>query len=370
LKRKKKSNAGNPSARYAASDALGLQSLGQRLRALPQQAIEYLQQPFSLSKRQRLSIGRDLVLCGTGSSLAHAYYLQHLLQAAPALRVRVLTLSAFLDLPASTSFKRSCLVVLSQGLSPNAQLALRARKQFASCVLFTAATPSGQKAAGRPERVALLEQLARERALIVPFPVENEYETLLRVTGPFSGYLACYRFASSLTRGVKQVQLPELQASDLLSALARAQNAGARASLQGLAKGVQIICSAQLAAYAQNLEYKFIEGALLANTSLCDVLAYAHGPFQRAVAQRSPALCLDLSPAILGRVKQMQRRAKLPCISYHAQLPEALRVLEYEAFLNALLLKVMQRRKTNQRHWPGQGWDRPLYQLDRPLRGS
>jgi len=68
---------------------------------------------------------RRIVLTGVGSSAAHARFLAHLLTERYALDATALPLSAFLTPRATAS--EEILIVFSQGLSPNARIALADR---------------------------------------------------------------------------------------------------------------------------------------------------------------------------------------------------------------------------------------------------
>ncbi|MFN2427209.1 MAG: creatininase family protein, partial [Candidatus Binatia bacterium] len=106
--------------------------------------------------------------------------------------------------PAAAAANRT-LVVFSQGLSPNARLALQHTSHWHSVWL---ATGTGGDVAGAGPAPGGDDD-ARRRALeaaiaggvqLLPFPGANEYGTLLRIIGPMTGYAAALRFAAAASR--------------------------------------------------------------------------------------------------------------------------------------------------------------------------
>src|SRR5690606_5559805 len=127
----------------------------------------------------------------------HARYLVMLLNLYTDRAATYLPLSGFVE-PAPGAFAGKTLVVFSQGVSPNAQIALRRRPGFAHSVLFTSTTPGAARAAGKPERAALLQSFLDEGGELVEFPLAEEYTTLIRFVGPMAGYLAALQFVTQL----------------------------------------------------------------------------------------------------------------------------------------------------------------------------
>src|SRR5262249_58617891 len=117
---------------------------------------------------------RRLATTGIGSSEAHARLLAHLVAEHTALPARFLPPSALLvPVPGCAE---DALVVFSQGLSPNAQLALAHAARWRRVVAATAVTDAGRLAALRARGVT-----------VVPFAGEGEFGTLVRVIGPLPG---------------------------------------------------------------------------------------------------------------------------------------------------------------------------------------
>lgn len=176
----------------------GEDTVRERLRRLPAVLRQTLD--TALPALPPDAAARGITTTGVGSSEAAARLLTHLLQSA-GIRSAFLPFASFysgdLPLPASPPY----LAVFSQGLAPNACMVLHRRAAFAGTLLFTAATPAGQKQAGRTERAALLETLLREGACILTHPEENEYLILPRFLGPVCALLTACRVAETLAPG-------------------------------------------------------------------------------------------------------------------------------------------------------------------------
>ena len=160
-----------------------------------------------------------VVATGVGSSEAHARYLAGLLRRFAGVPAWFEPLSAFLDpcFPARHG-RDHTLVVFSQGLGPNAQIALERRGEFGSVVLATSATEEGQRNSGRDGRAEWIARLRGEGARVEWFPVEDEYTILVRVIGPLCGMAAAWRLAASVpdtpSRRISRGSVPPYSSSE------------------------------------------------------------------------------------------------------------------------------------------------------------
>ena len=123
------------------------------------------------------------------------------------LDARFVPLSAFAA-PSPADARADALVVFSQGLSPNARLALHDVERWAGVLLVTAvpardapqsAPPADASPAGPlAERQALLDDLVGRGVVVQRIPASEEYGTLLRVSGPMTGYAAAITLARAV----------------------------------------------------------------------------------------------------------------------------------------------------------------------------
>jgi creatinine amidohydrolase len=344
-------------------DPLGHALLAARLAAVPNELAAMLRRgpaPLGLA-----SLGaRRFIVTGTGSSEAHARYLTMLLNLHTDRAAAYLPLSGF-TLADRASFAGATLVVFSQGVSPNAQIALRRRHEFSHCILFTASTPAAACAAGKPERAALLQSICDEGGELIAFPLADEYTTLIRFVGPMAGYLAALQFAATLDGSRLHLPtaaeiLPLLDSPpppDLLVAMKRLPSA--------FSAGFNLVTAAPISDYAQNLACKFMEGVYWPCPPISDFLQFAHGPFQEMNAHPKPVVILQGGSAIeselVNRSVRMLREVGLDAFVIRVEGDPLHAIFGFEAALNALVFAVMRHLRVDQINWPGKGRDDLLY---------
>lgn len=344
-------------------DAKGHGLLRARLAALAAHARDALARPLPQPPGGRFAV------TGTGSSEAHARYLVHLLNTHTPCPAEYVPISALLEAPAPWCRAR-VLAVFSQGVSPNAQAALDHAAAFAGCVLFTATTPEGARAAGRPDRAALLEGLVAAGGAVVTFPVENEYTTLVRLVGPFCAYLAAWRFAAAVPGSALAPPAPQAVAAALDTQPPAYLAQALREAPERFAAGFHIVAHAPLCTFAQNLAYKFMEGLYWSPPPVWDYLQFAHGPFQEASLRPKPCVLIHAPSGpgahLADRAERMLAGAGVPAYRLpHDTAPGHLAVLALETQLNRLVLDLVERLGVDQVNWPSKGRDDPLYGFHR-----
>ncbi len=339
-----------------------------RLRAAPAAVQRALTQPLPALPVVPAA-ARAILVTGTGSSAAHAALLAHLLADRLGLPARHVPLGAFITPPARRA--TSALIVFSQGLSPNAQLALAEPDAWLGVTVVTAVPPRTPDRARR----AALAAVARAGGAIVPLPGGEERGLLLRLAGPRAGTALALRLAAAVAAACDAPHaLPPLAPARIATAMQRAASHGARlAPALLLERELALLASGGYAALAGNLALKLVEGLLLPPPPCCDVLEFAHGPFQR-LADR-PATVLALArrgapgePALFARAARMLDRRRHRLVRLPATLPGAQALLEHEAALDALIVRAIAERRIDQGAWPGRGRDAPLYAVRRPVR--
>ena len=351
------------SAPSATTDRLGHSLLAERLAQIPAILSGMLTRgPAPLKPATQSSV--RFIVTGTGSSEAHARYLAMLLNFYTDRSAAYLPLSGFTG-GHHDGFSGKTLVVFSQGVSPNAQIALRRRHDFAHTVLFTASNPSAALAAGKKDRAALLQTLLDEGGELVEFPLAEEYTTLIRFVGPMAGYLACLQFTAQLSC----CRFSTPSAAELLPLLATRAPAELVAAIQRsssrFAQGFNLVTAAPISDFAQNLACKFMEGVFWPCPPISDFLQFAHGPFQQMTARPHPTLILQGGSAIeaelVDRSLTMLRNVGLDAFVLRVDAPSLLSIFAFEAALNHLIFELMTAFGTDQVNWPGKGRDDLLY---------
>jgi len=289
---------------------------------------------------------RRIVATGVGSSAAHAALLAYLLRGVGRAAV-VEPLSAFLapGLPSPDDV----LVVFSQGLSPNALLALTAADGWRRVVLVTAVTDE-----------ARLRSLRAQGVAVHVVEGEAEFGTLVRVIGPMTGSWGALQLAAALGGPAAPA------VSDVLEALPRLTPPALHP--EQLEVPLAFVTTGRYGALVQNLQYKIMEGMLLPMPPAWDALHLAHGPFQQRFAGRATFLALTRVDAtgedeLLDRLGAMLDPARHTLVRLPASLPGVLALFEHEALMNALMLRYIEARRIDQVEWPGRGQDAPLYDL-------
>ncbi len=352
-----------PTSPAVAPDPLGHHLLAARLSQIPG-VLESMLARGPAPLRPATVASQRFIITGTGSSEAHARYLEMLLNLYADRSAAYLPLSGFTDAH-RPAFAGKTLVVFSQGVSPNAQIALRRSGDFAHTVLFTATTPETARKAGKKDRAALLDGLLAGGGELVEFPLAEEYTTLIRFVGPLAGYLACLQFTAQLA-GCR-FALPS--AADLLPLLhsrpPQALVAAMRDQPERFARGFNLVTAAPISDFAQNLACKFMEGLFWPCPPISDFLQFAHGPFQQTTAHPHPVLILQgnspLESELVERSVTMLHRVGLQAYVVQVDAPPLTSIFGFEAALNALVFDVMQHRGVDQVNWPGKGRDDLLY---------
>ncbi len=345
------------------TDPLGHHLLGERLTAIPRVLADMFTQakaPLRAATRE----ARRFVITGTGSSEAHARYLQMLLNLYTDRSASYLPLSGFTDAH-RPAFAGKTLIVFSQGLSPNAQIALRRRSDFSHTVLFSATDVETARRAGKPERALMIESLQTEGGELVQFPLAEEYTTLIRFVGPMAGYLACLQFVAQL--GGCRFAAP--RAEEILPLLSAQPPDDLRQAMlhspEMFTGGFNLVTAAPISDFAQNLACKFMEGLFLPCPPISDFLQFAHGPFQQNTAHPHPVIIFEgsspMEATLVARSVRMLGHVGIPAYVIKVEAPPLISIFGFEAALNQLVFSVMQARGVDQINWPGKGRDDLLY---------
>ncbi|MCC6763804.1 MAG: creatininase family protein [Deltaproteobacteria bacterium] len=321
----------------------------------------------------RIGLGeiRRVVATGVGGSAAHARLLAHLLAEHLGCDARFRPIGAFVEPPPPGACD-DLLVVVSQGLTPNARLALADPAAWRHVVLLTATHAADARAGGRADAADFLEHLHAIGVEVRPFAAgTEEYGTLVRVTGPTMGMLAAFRCAEALAATIgRAAAVPHCDGAALAAAVAgaaaRAGDLRALAASGRLAGLLAFVASGEYARLAAHLPWKLLEGLLVPLPPIFDLLEFAHGPFQQASAGAATLLALARPDAtredeLLDRFAGMLDPTRHALVRLPATLPMPLALFEHEALVTELVLAGIAAHGVEQARWPGQGRDRPLY---------
>ena len=345
------------------SDIYGHQLLAHRLEQIPGELAGMIVRGLPQLRPGTLA-AEQFVVTGTGSSEAHARYFTHLINLNTDRTAIFLPLSAFLN-PSLDHMRDRTLVVFTQGLSPNAQIALRRHADFAHTILFTSITPVAARAAGKPDRADLITDVVEAGGDLVLFPLAEEYSTLIRFVGPMCGYLVCQQFIAQLSQSDCAPPRPG-QILPLLDHPIPADLEEAILNKPELFRnGFNLVCAAPISDFAQNLACKFMEGLFWQCPQVSDFLQFAHGPFQQASAQPRPIVVLQgelpVENELVARSAAMAKSASLPFFVVKVNAYSLYSIFGFESVFNQLIMKAMVKFNVDQLNWPGKGRDDALY---------
>jgi hypothetical protein len=345
----------------------------------------------------------QVVVTGIGASEGPARLLVAQLRTEAKLDAQFVPLSQFAGpflLPV-----QAVLVVFSQGLSPNARLALRQAPRGVATILYTSVVPDAHAAPGCT--AGYLARLQADGVLVAVLPPRCEDRLFLRVLGPAAAMLAGVQLAQVLARRLGAAMDAELQRlpERVGAAMVGVDEAVAAAGQQLARCGVlptamertwtlaalwqqlprlqlAFLTTEGLGELCLGLRWKLMEGTGQCDPPVWDVLQFVHGPLQ--LLYRRPALlCVLTGPQQAGQEELLQRLAALlpahhALVRLPAQLPTPLRLFEHDAQGNQLVLSALPQLEGAEaaqgaaealwdlEDWPGKGQDAALYGVHEP----
>jgi len=326
---------------------------------------------IELPVRPRLPhIPQHFVITGIGSSEAHARFFVNLINEYSTATAHFAPISSFLN-SAKIEYKQSTLVVISQGICPNAMLPLNQSHEFEHTVLFTAVTETGAIESGSKDKIRILKKLYAENQTIINFPIEHEDNLLLRVIGPIAGYLAIIQFINLHWPDA----IPSCPYKDLLNAIHQAKEKVPPSLIEEFPKDIKsgsiLLAQSPLSQYIHNLSSKFIEGLFVSQPHIIDYLSFAHGPFQQWTVNPIPVIIFDSGTSteniLYEQITPLLKVTESSVWRIISDLPPPWSILEFEAIINQFILQVIKNTNINLRNWPGKDQDKSLYNIQDPI---
>lgn len=242
------------------------------------------------------------------------------------------------------------LISFSQGLSPNARLALADGVPVRARWLVTSVgfDPTAE--------CAYLETCIARGVTPIIVPPARETGPLVRLVGPTVAALAALRLAASLTRDQR-----------LAHELTRAPACYRALSLDA-ALGDDpfvLIAAGMQPEWLHAQRWKLLETLLCADPPVWEALQFAHGPLQATYERRTTLLLCEaggpspLTERLLCTLHPERQRVLRLC----SQLPPPLAFFEHTATFDALLLQTVQHSARDLFDWPARDDDGPLYDL-------
>lgn len=325
----------------------GVELLAARVAALPDALAAT--RAFPLPDLGALRAARRIVTTGVGGSEGPARVLAALL------RERAGACASFAPLSrlacADAPLDDAALVVFSQGLSPNARIAL-GRNDLRAVALVTAMDPAALDAAA-----------VRRDALVVRHAPTREDRLLVRVLGPAAATLAAMRVADAL-RGEDDPTAARVEGA-VRAALADetpALDPALPVALVGCDQGLELL---------HGQRWKWLESLRRSDASVWDALGFAHGPLQ-LTAERPTNLALfcretPREQRLFARLESLLQGDGHRVLRLRATLPGAWSFFEHDARWSAAVLATLRAHPRELLRWPAQGRDGALYGLDAAL---
>jgi hypothetical protein len=330
-----------------------VRELGARVRGLPDVIRETLARP--LPEAWSGPDERRLVLAGIGASEAVARYAEAVLRHELGLDVGAVPVSSFVA--ASSRGKGARLCVLSQQLSPNAELALARAGAFDASLLLTSLEAAD----------ARLDRHRDELGAVWTLPPAHEDGLLVRVLGPVAAALALVR----LGRAAAGLPHDPLDALPRLVGDAIERGFALAASWPESTRRAPLLACGWYARALEPIAWSWMETWFVEAPPTWDVLQVAHGPWQTLCDGPQPLVLLrrpDDPPELWERLDVMIGHpgvTRRSTIELHATLPGGLAMFEHLGAVLGLLVGVLERGDLDLTRWPGRGTDAPLYDLGR-----
>eukprot|EP00055_Hartaetosiga_balthica_P003092 m.6423 g.6423 ORF g.6423 m.6423 type:complete len:846 (-) comp2594_c0_seq1:51-2588(-) len=320
--------------------------------------------PYYLNKinvqHTKLDTSKKYVITGVGSSEAHARYFCYLVekfQKDVSITFRPLTF--FESTPAMDELSKDThLILVSQGLSPHACVPLNFWEP-AKTTLFTAVTEKNKN----EDKAAIVKRIREAGGSVITCPLEDEYLTLIRFVGPFCCYFGMYQYVST-------TPLLDFDQRKVVATLFRAQSktppTGWITSAMECSR-VIVVGTFNISPYWHNLLYKLEEGPFVSMVRGTELLEFAHGTFQNMEHQRKAGVntCVafigcDSNKDALAQAREMLGD-KYPCWVVNSDLPDELKILEFETVFNYLVLAWIEKKGIDQVAWAGKERQGILY---------
>lgn len=261
------------------------------------------------------------------------------------------------------------LIVCSQGICPNARLALATLESYPVGILLSSVRLGSPPL---PEDVATW--MAGGGIVWDLPPADESGGFLIRVQGPTLYTLAISRWTAHLYKMHEDGD--ELSWVSALARVPRAYEERFDAVISGrehTESAPLSLPNLALLSYGNNddlsqgLRWKLLEGLWRQAPPVFDLLQIVHGPWQGFYHEQMTLLALvdvacPVQHELLRRLESMlQPRHTL--IRVTTSLPSPLGYFEFAAYLDAMILMENRRRGVDLVAWPGRGEDGPLYTL-------
>ena len=298
------------------NDSKGHHILQQRIKNSNNYLMDLNQPDFEVSKEL------SYLVTGIGTSMVHAKYLVNNAKD----RGYKMNFIPINGITKNNSERYDKLIVFSQGLSPHG---IRPIKYFSknNIILFTAVTKKNKNA----NKVNILNRVDK----VINYPLEDEYDILIRTIGPICGYGIINKIFNIVNPTLKShYNIP----NNFIKNIIKKQS-------------ITLIINYPLTEYYQNLEYKFIEGAFIKTVNIVDELGFAHGYYQNTKKWDSCFIMINNNNKNLKDLLEDKSLYEI----------ESNSIIEIEHIIDIIVLKLVRIGNINQKNWPGKSTQNTIY---------
>lgn len=253
------------------------------------------------------------------------------------------------------------LIVVSQGLSPNAQFAIGERANYAVTILVTARSAEGSEA----QRTAA--KLAEAGVVVVSTNVPNEPQALVRMAGPACLAAAGERCVRELMRPLK----PETEQNANLGSVYAAAFERALPLATRCARGralSAVVVTEPLGELIQADLWKWREALGEEPPPVFDGFSFVHGPLQTLPESAGPVLIVSRESRVLralsDRLKSCIAGSRHDSVEFELASARELAWFEINALFSQWILVQARERRRNLSEWRGGAADKPIYALN------
>ena len=305
----------------------------------------------------RETFPRNGWVTGIGSSKSHAYYLISVLNYYLNCSLRFVPMSELRN----TKFiipSTQQIIIFSQGISPHIK-SLLSKLQLTNVTLIT----SSKQDHGVKCQIQLTDSL--------------ENDTLLRLHGPYQGYMITWKILNQLSITLDQPSrsLPKypweqqsLQETSFFGSVISKNMLPNTDFLQTVLRHQRIclLVDYPMNNYLDNIRMKFVEGCGFDIVQLVDPYELVHGTYQCLEGQRLSGnkyaiiwFNNETDPMLTPKIELLLEKYKLWTIT--SKLPYFQKILDYELVINEFVLQIMDYLDVDQVNWPGKDTQGILY---------
>ena len=296
----------------------------------------------------RNTILPNSIITGMGSSYTHAKYLSHLLNKYIFKKKDHTKTISISDILNSNYDNIDNLVIFSQGLSPHAK----------QCI--------NKIGTSKVKLITSIEtDINVNLEILTYFKTGCERDTLIRILGPFEGYILSVNILKSMKPNIKLITPNDHNHINLLkhignSIISYPSYNFTNTLIQN--KSIILIANYPILHYMDNIRMKFIEGCGINNCILVDPYEFAHGYYQ------SMKMSNNKYNIILFNDTDNEQFSKIESIlendfvwKIKSNLNIDINILEYEFIINQYILMIMNRLNINQINWKGKKTQNIIY---------